>query len=314
MISGPIPVREAEIRSNRDEIRLKSFEIRKSTGILIQNVQNTPTLIEAYPAASSCLTHRENRTPKLPDQVRNRSATQTRTESLEYSGSSQQNRPLSSRYRWIDFDVQEDIGSDEGESDNDDYNPNFPSHENELNSPNSPRQRRRNNSSNSARTRRRNNRSATHRNEQRELIENIEPTRVSSRQAARRPITQDYYDDDLDEICEQMLSSNTTPSGEYEMDYEGGLGHIFKLTSDKIQREWVMQQSCIEGYTGLKAYIPQVGDSIVYIPGAHLDTIKAYPMCTTSDTGSPWESWPTKWPLVQCDVTNIRYRFPYANQ
>ena len=68
----------------------------------------------------------------------------------------------------------------------------------------------------------------------------------------------------------------------------------------------------IGGYSSLisSRYCPQVGDSVVYIPRAHYDTLQAFP---TGESTAPWKSWPTTqpWPVVRCKVTHVRYRFPY---
>jgi hypothetical protein len=91
-----------------------------------------------------------------------------------------------------------------------------------------------------------------------------------------------------------MLSANTTSGGEFIMDFID-LGHLFKIpfSGGEFERKWVSQSDYIEGYIGCKTHSPQECDSIVYIPKAHSDTLKDFPICNNSSTGAPWKSWQT---------------------
>ena len=111
------------------------------------------------------------------------------------------------------------------------------------------------------------------------------------------------------------MSSNITPSGPYVRDYEdgmGGGGHPWRLKnrSDarRVHRQWVRRTESETSYHGNKAYTPQCGDSVVYIPRAHYETLKEFPSFSP-----PWQNWPsgTDWPIVRCFVRGVRYRFPY---
>ena len=305
-IPGPIPLSEEEVRVNRDEIRQQSFEIRKPEGILAQNVRGKRPLIEAYPSATSNVVNNGSIHSKPADPLPNPNLAQPQ-------GNRSATRQPSNRYRWIDYDdaVREDDDIDEIESDYEENNNAAILDDDE--SDGSPRQRRRNNNENSARARRRNNRDeARHEVERVEEDLHNEPSRISARQSTRRANTQHYEDSDSD-IDYQLLSTNKTPSGEFIHDYMD-LGHLYKLPSGgSLSRSWVSRNQCVKGYIGLKTFLPQVGDNIVYIPTAHSSTLEEFPICNNSTTGAPWKSWPrnSHWPVVQCEIKNIRYRFPY---
>lgn len=91
-----------------------------------------------------------------------------------------------------------------------------------------------------------------------------------------------------------------------------GADHFFKLPRDRsnVNRKWLTRTNFQGSHYGTKAFCPQVGDSVIYIPRAHYDTLQRFP---TGDNSGPWKSWPTHqpWPVVRCKVLNIRYRFPY---
>ncbi len=328
---GPGPICEEETRIHRDNIRSKSYHIRREGGVLVQNVQNTRTLIEAYPSVESHVT--DSVAPYVNQALpilRNEEPSTPRSPTNQTS-----QREMSSRYRWIGYDdmIQDDDAGNDGLSENDenydsDASRNRSRRRNgrvasgvSANNQNShidasPRRPARGNGRNTSRSRRRNNRNNNRREVERfeEIISN-EPTRMSARQSSRRPDPQMYEDGDSDDSAfEQMLSTNTHPAGKYIFDYND-LGHTFKLPSgSKIKRKSLCRHHCVEGYIGQKAYAPQVGDNVVYIPRAHSDTLEAFPICNNSSIGAPWRSWQTNspWPVVQCEVKAIRYRFPYS--
>lgn len=308
---GPKPVCQEAARVNRDDIRQRSFYIRRQGGILAQNVHNTRTLIEAYPSASSHITDKVCDRHKINPNMTQREIPPPLPPPLPQPSNNGSNRQLSNRYRWIGYEdtLQDDDMGDNALSDNDENYENY----DDL-SPSRPRQQ---NNRNTNRSRRRNNRNnIRHEVERFEEIVSLEPTRTSARQSSRRPDPQMYEDEDSDDSAfEQMLSTNTNPmEGKYVSDYND-LGHTFKLPSgSNIKRKLVSRLNCIEGYIGQKTYAPQVGDSVVYVPRAHSDTLKAFPICNSSSKGAPWKSWQTNspWPVVQCEVKAIRYRFPYV--
>ncbi|KAL9187228.1 hypothetical protein ACHAXT_001331 [Thalassiosira profunda] len=135
------------------------------------------------------------------------------------------------------------------------------------------------------------------------------PTRASSRQISRRAY--DEVDSDDDELHE-MMSTHVTPSGEWAADWTVAR-HAFRLprgAGGRVQRRWVGRTSREGNRSGRRTFCPQVGDSVVYIPRAHHDVLQKFPIPGYSP---PWASWPTHspWPVVRCQVTRVRYRFPF---
>eukprot|EP00531_Pseudo-nitzschia_arenysensis_P009052 CAMPEP_0116157440 /NCGR_PEP_ID=MMETSP0329-20121206/23345_1 /TAXON_ID=697910 /ORGANISM="Pseudo-nitzschia arenysensis, Strain B593" /LENGTH=2316 /DNA_ID=CAMNT_0003654547 /DNA_START=150 /DNA_END=7100 /DNA_ORIENTATION=- len=116
-----------------------------------------------------------------------------------------------------------------------------------------------------------------------------------------------------DEMIAQFVSANRTPSGPYLRDYTVN-GHYWRLKNNsevnRVQRRWLSREESDSTYFGRNAYTPQLGDSIVYIPRAHFETIKECPSLSP-----PWQSWPmgAVWPVVRCFVRGIRFRFPYED-
>ena len=120
----------------------------------------------------------------------------------------------------------------------------------------------------------------------------------------------DYPDSSDEDIVEEM-STNRVPKGDW-LDDCNIFGHLFRLPEGGLaHRAWLTRIESNTGLCGKKTYAPQVGDAIVYIPRAHYDTIRAFPI--GGNSSAPWKSWPTNssWPVVRCIVHDIRYRFPY---
>jgi len=142
-------------------------------------------------------------------------------------------------------------------------------------------------------------------------------SRVSSRQSSRgsrRVYTEEGSGSELDEY----ISSNRRPAAEH--DFNGhyvedvNRGHFWKLPAGlEVKRKWLRRDESKTGRIGLKSYVPQVGDSVVYIPRAHYDTIHKFP--TYISGSAPWKSFPTHsaWPVVRCKIIDIRYRFPIGS-
>ena len=141
-----------------------------------------------------------------------------------------------------------------------------------------------------------------------DLQEQTQPTRSSSRQVSRRTIKES---EDDEEFFEEMVSTHTKPSGTYARDWVSA-DHFFKMPRDNdVNRKWLSRTNNQASHYGTKAYCPQVGDSIVYIPRAHYEILQKFP---TGEYSAPWKSWPTThqpWPVVRCKVVHVRYRFPY---
>jgi len=335
-LQGPIPLYEKDVRLSRDCIRKQSIHIRKSGGILAQNTIGKRMITNATTAkainASLIKGPSNNNNSPRSDALHESQQSSTEDQASSQGTSSRQ---LSSNYRWIGYDdvlreMREDNGNDELDSDDEEYevherrrvheSDDDNLNENDSDDPTeSPQARRRNRRSTNG-SRRQTDRSgqsrrravtvsnATSRRNNTSLQSRVaqQPTRVSGR--VRR--VQQNYDSD-ESIVEEMLTRNTRPGGEYIKDYNE-LGHIFKLPANgEVHRNWVRRTRCELGYIGKKSYSPQVGDSVIYIPRAHYETLSSYP--TGQNYNFPWRSWPSNnaWPFVRCDVKNIRYRFPY---
>jgi hypothetical protein len=155
----------------------------------------------------------------------------------------------------------------------------------------------------SMRTRRRN-----HLRE-REVEAPVESRRSSSR---RRAAEFDESEEDEEDVFAASLSTNNSPYGPFLNDYVEA-GHLFKLDTSsvkRVKRAWLLRSESSLSYKGRKMYAPQVGDSVVYIPRAHQETIRVFPTLK-----APWRCWPlgSRWPVVRCKVLHIRYRFPYKD-
>lgn len=143
------------------------------------------------------------------------------------------------------------------------------------------------------------------RNRDRDRLEVVE--RTTNRSTRPRRIIEESDTDD-DGIVEECLSTNNVPTGPYVTDYTEA-GHFFRLESKaRVRRSWLCRPESASSYRGRKIYAPQVGDSVVYIPRAHRETIRKFLTLKT-----PWRNWPAgaRWPIVRCQILNVRYRFPY---
>ena len=107
-------------------------------------------------------------------------------------------------------------------------------------------------------------------------LEQRQPARSSSHQTAQ----QTYHElNSDDEHLNEMMSTHTIPSGNFKEDWLTS-EHLFKMPrgeGSNVSRDWLSrigyQGACLER----KLYCPQVGDSVVYIPRAHYDTLQKYP-------------------------------------
>merc|ERR1719401_1892161 len=136
------------------------------------------------------------------------------------------------------------------------------------------------------------------------------PARASSRQTAPRMYRELNSDD---EQLNEMISTHTEPSGNFADDWHVSR-HIFKLPrgdGENMCRDWLRRTGFQGNCLRRKMFCPQVGDSVVYIPRAHNDTLQKFPV--QSNPTQPWKTWPltSSWPVVCCTVMHVRYRFPY---
>jgi WD40 repeat protein len=69
----------------------------------------------------------------------------------------------------------------------------------------------------------------------------------------------------------------------------------------QIDRSWLQMDTPQE-----TLYVPQIGDHVIYFPQGHKEHLQRF----TEDVPPPWNSFPQKWPLVECVVREVSYRFP----
>ena len=321
-LEGPLPLSDSSVRWCRDYVRTRSAQLRSEGGLVSQNVcYKGKKVVKSPELAFGCestaiittrgeLVHNERK--ELSRRVSGANGNQNSNNSTTTG------RQLSSRYRWVDFDDLSESEEENEDQDDEDYegigpssyHPNLEESSAEGGSGVSsfvrsrPRQQR----SISGRDRIRQSRyrpSSTAEANQ----EQRQQARASSRQTARRTYFELNSDD---EQLNEMMSAHSKPSGKFVEDWIVSQ-HFFKMPRGEgslVRRNWLSRTSYQGDCLGRKFYCPQVGDSVVYIPRAHYDTIRKYPDCGYSQ---PWKSWPTcsSWPVVCCNVTHVRYRFPY---
>ena len=350
-MAGPMPLPEADTRTERNILRRQGTLVRKTAGLLWQNVQGKRTAINVHSSAirrcgpgsyianvlkkvgmaNDIKGSHANFDPSTNRAAATRSSSQNRSRGSTGSGrraASSSGRALSNNYQWRDYDdlmhdrplsdddaadedyadaprgrrLRSNVGtSDESSSEDedmdtdDDFDDDF--------GESTRRPSRSGGRNRSSRSQRRNRRDSASREPQ-------QASRASARQSGRsRRIYEEAGSSDEDIV--ELMSTNNAPSGEHKEDYTVR-GHIFRLSDgNQVNRAWVSRVESTSGLSGKKMYAPQVGDSIVYIPKAHYDTIAEFPIGNNSS--APWKLWPksSAWPVVRCSVINIRYRFPY---
>lgn len=283
-LSGPLPISLREARANRQLLRVKA-------GIASERHSNLRGNIVAQYDPRATILIGQSMGAIAPVQVQ-ANGDASGNEAGAPSGSSnaaaaRPNSRLSSNYRWRDYvDLLHEEGNDEDEPDSDDE-------EFQLN------ERRAGPSAFDDSESDEDDDALGHSDSEDDVEER--PSRVSERLPDRRR----YTEADSEEDAEYM-STNNTPSGPFTPDYET---HFFRMSSNAaVRRQWLLRMESNSSYCGRKSYTPQVGDSVVYIPRAHHETISVFPSLP-----APWQSWPLEavWPVVRCSIRNIRYRFPY---
>ncbi|KAL7551928.1 hypothetical protein ACHAWF_015148 [Thalassiosira exigua] len=335
MLEGPLSLPESLTRWGRDDIRSRGAQIRAEGGLISHNTHKKARKLVRGPepvvasettaiiTTDGKLVHDERKDVPFSSSGHNAFGTAGHG---TLNASSPPRRQLSSRYRWSDFndlpeseDEHEDeddeefvhgssnriLGDDDLEEDNLDHD----DHIDDEDSVSGPRPRRRHNQTAGAgyrlgRRRARGGQAAAD-----ESHEQHQPARASSRQTTRRTYQELFSDD---EELYEMLSTHTEPTGNFSEDWTESQ-HLFKMPrgeGDLARRKWLSRTTYQGLSLGRKRYCPQVGDSVIYIPRAHDEVIKKFPV---QDYLQPWNLWPkhSSWPVVRCSVLHVRYRFPY---
>jgi hypothetical protein len=282
-LCGPLPVSVRDARSHRQLLRLKA-EIASE-----RNVTQRGNIVGQYDPQSTILVRHGTgeiglaRRSEVPvhENVPTHEAPSA-SESRDMRASSR----LSNNFRWRDYvDVLQEEANDVDEPETDDED--FELHERRVG------HRLAVNDSDS--------------DEDDEDLELEEEEEMPSRASDRVPNRRRYADVDSDEDAE-YLSTNNAPSGPFVVDYDAHFFRMSAASAATVQRKWLRRIESNSSYGGRKSYTPQVGDSVVYIPRAHYETIAEFPSLP-----APWQSWPAEavWPVVRCCIRSIRYRFPY---
>lgn len=323
---GPLPLSEDACRRSRSEIRYNS--VLSETGCSTEN--NRANLVSYFdPLRTVLIDGKSSSVVSVSDLSSGNEATRQPSHAAGHAngqhGPTQRNRSqnirtLSSNYRWRGYEdimAEEAARAEEEDADDDDYAPaaqppvrdeylsdDFVTSESEDDEEESRRFTRRSTRSGRNRRRRREREQALSYEER----SRSRPTRVSARQLSRSQAEHYPAESDSDAFVEEFLSTNNTPSGRYVEDYTV-TGHFFKLPdSGRVRRQWLLRTENQTSHSGVKNYAPQVGDSVVYIPRAHYETLKLFP-----SLDAPWRKFErgARWPVVRCSIKDIRYRFPY---
>ncbi len=326
-LAGPVPLPEDACRRNRNEIRYRGF--LSESGSRPEN--NRANLVSYFDPLRTVLIDGDTFSvisasdlPSPNGRARHSTSTAGRSnqsQSRTRTGSPN-GRSLSSNYRWVGYEdiiAEEAAREEEEDAADDEYAP--PPSRSSLqdedlsddismtessDDEDGTRITTRSSRARSTRTRRR--RRTRDQALSFEERERSRPTRVSARQMNRSQPEHYEAESDSDGYVDEFLSTNNTPSGPHVEDYTVA-GHYFRLPdSGRVKRQWLLRTENKTSHMGIKNYAPQVGDSVVYIPRAHYETIKIFP---TLD--APWKHFEqgTRWPVVRCTVKDIRYRFPY---
>ena len=346
-INGPIPILEAETRMKRSLIRSAFTKLPERTQPTKEYEHRTATIMVEFDPSRALVIQGSNgelqttnpASSDTPSWYSGDSVAQpampggatSNANAIRGQISASSTRSLSSNYRWRDFeDVEREerynAGADEPDSDDEDFvlNPNRRERGADLDdqdlsgvesmgsddsgsfeyggTPGNRRARARSR----RRQRREQNRNVHFEQRQPQHQLRAAPARTSARARIRAP-----EDDSDDDSNTEYVSTNNHPSGPFIHDYTVA-GHMFRLpdSGSRIKRKWLSRLESNSSYDGTKNYAPQVGDSVIYIPRAHLETIHCFPTLT-----APWRDWPTgaRWPTVRCKIKHIRYRFPYES-
>ncbi len=306
-LSGPSPLPEHICRWHRTEIRRKASAaygnhatVSERHAIMIRRgVREFDPLSTIVIKASG---HVENSGKSSQDQRQLNNNTHIERSHAPPSERAS-SRAMSANYRYLDYDdmirLQGNQEEDEPDSDDEEFSPTAPNRETVHNSEESDEEMDGDDTdieSPFASSRLRS--QAEH---------GDRPERARRRAQRRNAQFMEVGSDD--ENDEQIMSTNNTTSGSFVRDYIDG-GHFWRMPSGKVRSKWLKRKESNTSYEGRKIYAPQLGDSIVYIPRAHYETINGFPSLEP-----PWQRWPqgTAWPVVRCCVRGVRFRFPYQD-
>ena len=72
----------------------------------------------------------------------------------------------------------------------------------------------------------------------------------------------------------------------------------------EVGRKWLQTEEATPQYA------PQLGDRVMYFPQGHIQWLQEF----QESSSPPWMSFPQKWPVVECEVRDIKYAFPDTPQ
>jgi hypothetical protein len=294
LLKGPLPLPNICVVLSRNEVRSRGTPSRFESSIGRKYYSSQMKRISASRFESTVFLTKDG--SLVDDTTLTRGASST-ADNRHKSKNKTANTTLSSRYHWVEYNDLADSGEDgEDQLDNDYQGPDDSSEDDGF----SPYRQLGQTLGGSRGTRRRH----------REASDDESHAHRRSARASSRRATQHMYHElsSDDDHLQEMMSAHTKPSGKYVDDWEV-YGHMFKLPrggGSLVHRSWLHRTS----YQGRKCYCPQVGDSVVYVPKAHNETLRRFPIHGYTP---PWTSWPTatSWPVVLCKVRHVRYRFPY---
>ena len=288
---GPLPIAEHDVRWERIKRRLKAEHAGSN------NLQRA-LLVGQYEPGTTILLNADGKSSELAGT--GTSLSQPNHTPVAAPTQDQQRSPeLSRNYRWRDYSdiLNEEREEDFMDSDDGSY---------QLENSGQTTGRRRTNNSTGG----------DHEDYDSDMdLDNDAIADPPGRDRDRRTGTQrrryEDIDSSSDEGFDEYMSSNNTPSGPFVADYDASSGHFWRMSQNsQINRAWLQRVESAASYDGKKKYAPQVGDSVVYIPRAHQEIANDFPSLE-----QPWQNWPEEafWPVVQCVIRNIRYRFPYRS-
>ena len=325
---GPSPLPKTSCTWHREQIRANRVSRVRSTPLSPDQGPSVRIIVREFDPLSTIIIRGVDHTGDQIDSSNQRRRNAPAFGTSGYSQGAERNeesttsptRPLeSANYRYLDYD---DLIQREGDPDNDE-----PESDDEEFEPVAARRARRvvngenesdddDDDDDNLSVDSRNNR---HRSRQQNQASSSRGTTEERRVRAQRRARSSNNNTDFveidsdDDMIAQFVSINKTATGPFLRDYTLN-GHYWQLKSRadaaRVRRKWLQREDSDSSYFGRKVFTPQMGDSVVYIPRAHFETIKECPSLSP-----PWQSWPTSavWPVVRCFVRGVRYRFPYED-